>query len=398
MSINIIKNFLDKQDLDIRKKGNNPRFLDQKCTPDVIWFIATMIQEAKNPFTRFDIQNKESFGKLVAYFFGKPSSKNQNLTNEYDKFITQILEMFAYAGILEKTQKSRKNFFKIKEKKVLKYISERPRNADYFLVEYLNKFLKDNSFEEYFQSFFKNQNQESFELLKNKFEIFMLKNTKIGTRGSETGGVTEIRRIFPKILNSLALDKNLKGTNQGRLSKGIITFAELMYNRNNFRDINKLKNISRREQEEIKQNNHNNHNYNKYLLTKAKQYIKRLHPYSEVKDSLYGKTTSIHHIFPRKDFPKIADYLENLIALTGGQHTDRAHPNGITGKIDIPYQQVCLKAKLNTIKKFKANYSKDNFIHIINTGFRWLNTKKAIDLKAKFDVIGKHIDSYYKGR
>lgn len=99
MNINTIKKILDKQDLDIRKKGNNPRFLDQKCTPDVIWFIATMIQEAKNPFTRFDIQNKESFGKLVAYFFGKPSSKNQNLTNEYDKFITQILEMLSLIHI-----------------------------------------------------------------------------------------------------------------------------------------------------------------------------------------------------------------------------------------------------------------------------------------------------------
>ena len=393
MNINTIKKILDKQDLDIRKTKNQPRFLDQKCAPDVISFIADMIQEEKNPFTRFDIQNKESFSKLVTFIFGKPSSKNKNLANEYDKFIGQILDMFAHAGILEKTKESRNNFFKIKEKNILEYISVSPTTAYRFLIEYLSKFLKDSSLEKYFHPFFEQQNQENFELLKDKFVFFMLQNSRIGTRGSKTCGVPEIRRIFPKILNPLALDKNLKGTNQGGLSKGIITFAELMYNRNNFRDINKLKNISRREQEEI---NQNNHNYNKYLLTKAKQHIKRLHPDSEVKDSLYGKTTSIHHIFPRKDFPKIADYLENLIALTGGQHTDRAHPNGITGKIDIPYQQVCLKAKLNTIKKFKSNYSKDNFIHIINTGFRWLNTKKAIDLKARFDVIGKHIDSYYK--
>ena len=397
MNINTIKKILDKQDLDIRKTKNQPRFLDQKCAPDVISFIADMIQEEKNPFTRFDIQNKESFSKLVTFIFGKPSSKNKNLANEYDKFIGQILDMFAHAGILEKTKESRNNFFKIKEKNILEYISVSPTTAYRFLIEYLSKFLKDSSLEKYFQSFFKNQNQESFELLKNKFEIFMLKNTKIGTRGSDTGGVTEIRRIFPKILNPLAAYKYLKGTERGRLSKWRITSLDLIYNRVNFRDVGKLKNISRSEQRKIDKHKQDNP-YNPHLLKKAKKYIKRLHLYSEVRDKLSGKTSCVHHIFPRKDFPKIADYLENLIALTGGQHTDRAHPNGITGKIDIQYQQVCLKAKLNTIKKFKSNYSKDNFIHIINTGFRWLNTKKAIDLKARFDVIGKHIDSYYKGR
>jgi hypothetical protein len=39
-SISIIYDFFANKNLDIRIKGNNPRFTDQKCTPDVICFIA----------------------------------------------------------------------------------------------------------------------------------------------------------------------------------------------------------------------------------------------------------------------------------------------------------------------------------------------------------------------
>ncbi|MBL0717987.1 MAG: hypothetical protein JJV93_01830 [Alphaproteobacteria bacterium] len=396
MNISSIENFLKNQNLDIRRKGNNPRFLDQKCTPDVISFIVDMILDFDQmPFSRIKIQEKNNFGKLATFVFGKPSSKNSNLKNEYDKFIGQILELLSYAGILVKSKKGRSNVYKISEKEILEYISIRPMNAYHFLIAYFNEFLKDSGFNE-FKTFFQNQTKENFELLKDSFEVFILKYSNIGSRGSATGGSTEIRRIFPKILNPLALENSSRGTFRGHLSKGIITSSELMYNRVNFRDKNKLKNISRKEKEKIKRID----GYNNYQLTKAKQWIKRLHPNSEINDNLYGKTADAHHIFPRSQFPIIADYIENIIALTGGQHKDKAHPNGNTQKIDISYQFVCLKAKLKTIQDFIKDsdscYSKDNFIYVLNTGFKWLNTSKAIELKSKFEVIEQNINLYYK--
>ena len=45
----------------------------------------------------------------------------------------------------------------------------------------------------------------------------------------------------------------------------------------------------------------------------------------------------MHHIFPQSEFAEIADYIENLIALTSGQHLQKAHPNGNTRIIDKQY-------------------------------------------------------------
>lgn len=61
--------------------------------------------------------------------------------------------------------------------------------------------------------------------------------------------------------------------------------------------------------------------------------------------------TQMHHIFPVSDFPKIADYLENLIALTPTQHFVYAHPKNNTKYIDRKYQYLCLVAKTGTIRE-----------------------------------------------
>lgn len=51
---------------------------------------------------------------------------------------------------------------------------------------------------------------------------------------------------------------------------------------------------------------------------------------SEITDamSIGQQATHMHHIFPKNEFPVIADYVENLIALTSGQHLQKAHPAG----------------------------------------------------------------------
>ena len=59
----------------------------------------------------------------------------------------------------------------------------------------------------------------------------------------------------------------------------------------------------------------------------------------------------MHHIFPVHEYPEIADYLVNLIALTPTQHYTYAHPNNRTYLISKEYQYLCLIAKTGSIKE-----------------------------------------------
>ena len=397
MNIDNIKEFLDFQNLDLRITKNKPRFIDQKCTPDVISFIAECILfYGKEQFTVKDIWKSDAFVKNTELIFGKPSPTSQSTRNEFDKFIAQPLDLLSYAGILEKTSYGRQNKFIIRNKNVLEFIALKDRYAYYFLIVYLKKVYKDSDFCLYIDNFFKNPNNDTFSTLKNKFEQFVLSNSQIGTRGSEANGTTEIRRIFTKAINPLALDKNSFGTRSGRLSNTKITYIEINYNKINFRDLGKPKDIARKDYET---ESTNTIAYNTYLIEKAKIWIKKNHPYSEIKDDLHGKTSHAHHIFPKNKFPNIAEYLENLIALTGGQHLDKAHPHGNTQVINLMYQCLCLKTKNQTIKESiqqKASlYSRENFIYVLNTGFGF-DRQNEIGMNTQFDALDKCINLYYK--
>jgi hypothetical protein len=49
-----IKKFINKKDLDVSKRGGNPRFIDQKCAPDIVSFIADCIANVN--LQAFDIK------------------------------------------------------------------------------------------------------------------------------------------------------------------------------------------------------------------------------------------------------------------------------------------------------------------------------------------------------
>lgn len=398
MNISSVEIFLKSQNLDIREKGNNPRFVDQKCTPDVLSFIADCIVNLnKNDFNSKDIWNMKMFESYSQIIFGKPSSSSSSTKNEYDKFISQPLDLLSYAGILSKSKVSGKNSFKIKHVSILEYISLKDRNAFHFLNEYLLKFFNDSGFIKYIDMFFTDPTVDNFSTLKEKFERFVIVNSNLGAKGSSSGGLTEVRRMFPKAINPLALTRYSQGSVGGRLSKGIITYCDLNYNRVNFRDLDKAKNTARKERLEIEDTTKD---YNKYLVVKAKKWVKDNHPQSEVNDGSYGQTSHAHHIFPQSEFPTISDYIENLIALTSGQHLDKAHPNGNTSKIDITYQFVCLKAKIKTIenalKKGITPYNKGNFLFVLNTGFKWLGSNDEVSSNLSYEEINKVIDIHYK--
>lgn len=384
MRNNIIK-YLNQFDLDVRKSGD-ARFSDQKCTPDVVCFIADCIVNAIGEnqwFVVNDIWQSQYFIKNVRAIYGKPWANDIRARHEYDKFIQQPLRMLAYAHVLD-IEKGSPNKYRIRNFDILEYISLKERNTYNFLYCYFEKVLKDSGMWRHFETYIKNPNKSTFKDLKERYERFIIGFTAINN-------VVEVRRIYTKILNVIAVEHNIQGTERGRISPYAFSFSDLMYNRKNWRDLNKDKAISRqeaREAEDIEQQEV----FNNYYVQKAIALIRKIHTESEVHDQYsQGAATQVHHIFPKSRYPQIAHYLENLILLTATQHFTQAHPNNNTQTINKDYQLTCLLAKADTIKKSLQTvgdkyYRKESFVYVINTGLEttvFLTTESFEDIKTK---------------
>ena len=129
---------LNQHDLDVRK-SHNARFSDQKCTPDVVCFIADCIINAvgeKEYFNVDTIWNSQYFIKNTRAIFNKPWANDARARHEYDTFIAQPLKLLAYAHILELAQDSRRNIYQVKNAYLLDYIAQKERNTFNFLYCY----------------------------------------------------------------------------------------------------------------------------------------------------------------------------------------------------------------------------------------------------------------------
>lgn len=396
--IEIINEHLNKFDFDVRK-SRDARFMDQKVTPDVLCIIAdcvsNFVADRDIEFTKDDIWNDEYFNTNVKGIFNKPDAQNETTRQEYDKFTSQPLRTLAYAGILSLRKYGNKNMYKIENKQLLEFIGMKERNAYIFLYHYLIKVLSDSNILRFFEDF-KNKcvsgeiSNADFQDLKTRFQRFIIGNTAIN-------GTTEVNRIFPKILNVYSCENNIEGTIKGRLSKRQIYYTDLMYNRPNWRDIDKNKNISRNEaiSEHETLMIEQNEAYSDYQVQKAMNMIRKMYSTSEVKDQwANGTATQVHHIFPKAEFPIIAHYLENLIKLTPTQHYTKAHPNNKTQQIDKDYQLVCLLAKTdsveNSLRKGEFIYRKESLIFVINTGL-----SENLDFTIDFREIKRELSRIY---
>lgn len=372
MRENIIR-YLSNFDLDVRK-SQDARFMDQKCTPDVVCFIADCIIntiDVDNEFTVSNIWDAQYFIKNARAIFNKPLPTNPKAHHEYDKLIQQPLRMLAYAHVLEIEKRSGTNYYRIANWDILDYIAQRERNTYNFLYCYLQKVLSDSEIIRYFDTFKDKCLQgkatnTDFQELKSRYDRFVIGHTAINTE-------VEVHRIFSKILNVYAVENQINGTEKGHMSKYIFTFSDLMYNRKNWRDLNKDKSITRQEaqeQQDVKQQEA----YNAYYVQKAMNLLRKIQVESEVHDQWgNGEATQVHHIFPKSQFPQLAHYLENLIKLTATQHFTKAHPDNKTQEINRDYQLTCLLAKANTIESSlnavgDKYYRKESFIFVINTG------------------------------
>jgi len=366
-----IKDFTSSLDLDIRK--TKYRFMDQKVTPDVLSFIADTVLNFPDvdniEFTKNDIWESSYFTKNIPLIYNKPSPSNETTTHEYDKFTAQPLKTLSYAKILIETQKNGKNFYKLNTKPFLQYIALSDKNAFIFLSIYLEKVLSDSGFinriETYIGSYNDGQfTKSNFYDLKKSFEKFIIGSTNIN-------GETEARRIFPKVLNIFSVKNRAPGSRGGRVTESPYSYSDLMYNAINFRDLRKMKNVSRQETNQIKKSKKQ---YSDYEMEKAKTAIKKRHfPNSEVNDRYsHGAATQVHHIFDKVNYSELKSTLENLILITPQQHNERAHPMNKTTVIDPGYQINCLLAKSNSVESSLINkdgfYSKESFINVVKKG------------------------------
>ncbi|OPG20305.1 restriction endonuclease [Helicobacter pylori] len=387
-----IIDFLKIRDYDIRKT-QNARWIDQKCTPDVLSIVADCILE----FTQYNIEKSFSIRDIwdshytnenVKMIFSKPDLNSDFSMHEYDKFFSQPIKLLAYSGILFETKTGNRNIYTIQNIELLEYLMQRETNALKFLILYIQKVLMDSGIDPIFDNFLQKQDTESFKQLKDGFTHFTINNTAINN-------TTECFRIFTKIINPLAFYYGKKGTRKGYLSNTIITKDELNYNRINWRDIGKDKNTTRQEYDLINSRGIANSNY---LISKAKKVVKQYndnfnHSLSEVKgENETAQATQMHHIFPVQDFPIIANYIENLIAPTPNQHFIYAHPNNQTHLIDKDFQYICLLAKTTTIlNDTQGVYDWNDYIVVLNTG---LKTTIFSQVKNEWELL-KVIDAFY---
>jgi len=376
-----IRNFLSLQNYDVRE-SRNARWIDQKCTPDVVTIVCDCIlQYTENNYGEFTPENirlAEYTVENVQAIFKKPKTTEEKAINEYDKFFGQPMKMLAYAGVLSEKKKRKRNFYTILDFDMLRYLSLRERNSLTFLQMYISKVLSDSGIKHLFDKLFDKQTKKSYDDSKSGLTNFLLSHTKIGDRGSD--GKYETGRIFSKIVNPLAFELNKRGTKNGRISKHRITYDMLMYNRDNFRDVyaDKPKELTRRQYaEQIKFAPSSR--LNVYMSQKAKRILRQFNDdfrggMSEIEDGKHNsdRATHIHHIFPEAEFPEICAHYENLIALTPTQHLNYAHPLNHTSKICREYQHICLLAKAENIRESLENsdviYEFGNFLFVLFVG------------------------------
>ncbi len=388
---NDIIQFCSEKDYDLRKSHNGRR-IDQKCTPDVIWsvsdFVLDYVDNVKTQFTVKDIWQSEYAKETISETFSKPGTNEKKAENEYDKVFSQPLCMLCYAGVLKDVSTTSRHLYEIENKEVLEYIAKNDTYSLRFLCVYIEKVLKDSNIYHLFDSFFNNQDKTHFNTMKQGFIDFYHDYTQIKKE-------YEPKRIFTKVLNPLAFRLKKKGTEGGHMSTTPITKADMMYNRDNFRDVykDKPKDMTRSEWLELNPDIDRRDGYFEQQMSHSKKILKKF--IVEFRDNISELTmfidgqddtvapTQIHHIFAKNEFPSIMHYLENLIALTPNQHFGFAHPNNNTQIVDLAAQKVLLIAKTYSIKQNLESdteeqiYDFANFLTVLSVG---LDDRSILDI------------------
>ena len=177
-----IQEFLDEHDYDIRKTHNG-RWIDQKCTMDVVCLVSDCIVEYtsgrnRKSFTVNDIWYNDYTVDNVQQIFSKPNP-TEKASNEYDKYFGQPIKLLDAAGIIHGEKSGHGYVYSIVNQDLLEYISFRERNCYNFLCLYIEKVLRDSGIYRMFEYFFRLQDKNSFKELKDSYTSFTIQNTPI---------------------------------------------------------------------------------------------------------------------------------------------------------------------------------------------------------------------------
>lgn len=185
----------------------------------------------KPTFVINDIWETQYFIQNSRVVFNKPWANDKNAKNEYNKVLSQPLKLLAYSQILNVEKVKGSLTFSVNNEELLDYISRKDRNAYNFLYCYFTKVLNDSGFLKNLKEYkteCSNDLNNAKENVYNKYFRFISGNTPSSSK-------LDIRRMFHKILNIYAVEHNIPGSN----GKFAMTFSETMYNKKNWRDINK---------------------------------------------------------------------------------------------------------------------------------------------------------------
>lgn len=337
-------------------------------------------------FTIKDMWESEYFIYNCRVIFNKPWANDKKAQSEYNKVLSQPLKLLAYSQLLNVEKLKGCLTFSVKNNDLLNYISMKDRNAYVFLYHYFVKVLTDSNFIRYLESYANNYSKGLNTERNNLYQKYF----RLISGNTPTKSEKDIRRMFHKILNVYTVQHNIPGS-KGEFS---MSYSDIMYNRKNWGDISKDKQITRKESISIEEQEREEVISN-YYVQKAMNMIRKMYQESEVKDQWANEeATQVHHIFSRADFPQLAHYLENLIKLTPTQHYTKAHPNNKTQEINKDYQLVCLLAKSDIIeqslKRGEFIYRKESFVYVVNTGL-----SENLEMNYDFAQIKRELTRIY---
>lgn len=388
-----IDSFLNQfSDFDIRQR-HDARYVDQKCTPDIVCFIADCILSTScstKTFTINDLWEEAYFIENCRVIFGKPSPKDASARNEYNKVLCQPLKLLAYAHVLTVEKIDKMLYFTVANVEMLEFISIKERNAYNFMLKFFMKVIEDSGIKRIFDEYKENCVEDSKAakaIIYAKYHRFISANTPSHSK-------TDVDRIFHKVFNLFAYSNMLPGSN-GK----ILDWYDLMYNRINWRDKDrKQKSLTRQQAAMMEIEQINRDFYIEYQVSKAIRKVREKQgTVSEVHDDLAnGIATEVHHIFPKSEFPELASFFENLILLTSSQHRQKAHPNSNFHLINREYQLMCLMAKSRTVEDYinahgESFYTKKSFVYVVNTG----TAANVLHEKDSFNTIRRYIHNFY---
>lgn len=201
---NVINEYLSQFDLDIRK-SNNARFVDQKCTPDIVCFMADCVMNmvaTKPIFVINDVWETQYFIQNTRVIFNKPWANDRKAYNEYNKVLSQPLKLLAYAHILNVEMVDGALTFSVANENLLDYISRKDRNAYNFLYCYFMKVMSDSGFMKYFEEYAKDSVVDPVAARDEIYERYY----RLINGNTPSHSQLDIRRMFHKVFNVYAAE------------------------------------------------------------------------------------------------------------------------------------------------------------------------------------------------